>query len=148
MRAGSARRTSDVSAGDNAMPPIRSELEQLFLGSLSWLQLIPMVRSFMRQARSTLTLTPRGFYCTSFSMPWTKISRTGGRHQSASWTMQATTGTPWPRSTLRSRKCRWYSRQNTAIVPHLASSFFLTSRKVLSMSQRPKQENCKYNYFS
>ena len=144
MRLGSTRRTFDVSAGDNAMSPTQLARQQLLQESLSWLLSIPTALSFIHWVKWTLTLTQKDLCCTGFAKLLTRIGPTGERRLCASWTTHPTTGMSSQRSSSRSRRCQWFSRQNTVTVAPHANSFSLTSREILSLIQPPRQVKSKY----
>ena len=148
MRLGSTRRTSDVSAGDNAMSQTPLVRRQLIQELLSWLPSTPMALSFIRWAKWTLTLTQRDLCCTGFAKLLTRIDPTGERRQCASWTTHPTTGMSSQRSSSRSRRCPWFSRQNTVTVAPRANSFSLTSRGIWSTIQPPRQVKSKYHFLT
>ena len=148
MNLGSARKISDARAGDHATSPIQLEPRQLLPESPSWLLLTLMAPSFLPWAKWIRTLTLKDTCCMSSAMLSIRTDPTGERRQYAFKTTHRIIVTHSPRSTSGRREFRWSSRQSIATMPHPASSSSLTSREILSMKQPPRQENCKYIYFS
>ena len=145
MRAGSTRRISDAGAGENALSPTQLEPAPLLQESLSWLPSTPTALSFIRWVKWTPTLTQRDLCCTGFAKLLTRIDPTGERRLCASWTTHPTTEMSSQWSSSRSRRCPWFSRQNTVTVAPRANSFSLTSREILSSIQPLRQVKSKYH---